>query len=469
MAPKKKGKQNKLAKMSDEERLRYLQHKATQEEEARRRKQQLVANFVKIKLNREDAFTRINQAKLHEHWRHVLRKAKCKEIKQELERSKQIFGYMLERKERKINSLMKELEETEKQHLIVIQAHIEDVDKKILFGAKRVADKFKHYEEQREILLQISKTDAEEEKRRSDKALEFLNAVLFATEQNAEKIKQGIVNKASNRRTDTIHSYMEEIQSLQLHLQNHHDTMKEQLQSVFAVYNAATLDQRRMYEEMKERDAENLRVIGAQSSVISSLQSEIEKLQKALANTELTPRTQKLQNQEKDFAVECWRHRKRQQNATKIDEMAMRSVTVTGQKVVEHLEKIAQKGENIIKLASMCYKFETDEEKTIVGLKPNVLSNGQEMETLEHETERNLLSDMNPAMEHFWRRHCQALLSRVALRMHQDALLAENNKMRNSLKHYLTGASLASSSNLSSSQLMLSKQIRGRRISVLPQ
>lgn len=48
MAPKKKGKQNKLAKLSDEDRLRYLQHKAAQEEEARRRKQQLVANFVKV-------------------------------------------------------------------------------------------------------------------------------------------------------------------------------------------------------------------------------------------------------------------------------------------------------------------------------------------------------------------------------------------------------------------------------------
>jgi hypothetical protein len=49
MGPKKKGKQNKLARMSDEERLRYLQHKAAMEEEARRRKQQLIATFVKVK------------------------------------------------------------------------------------------------------------------------------------------------------------------------------------------------------------------------------------------------------------------------------------------------------------------------------------------------------------------------------------------------------------------------------------
>lgn len=37
-----------MAKMSDEERLRYLQARADIEEEARRRKQQLIALFMKV-------------------------------------------------------------------------------------------------------------------------------------------------------------------------------------------------------------------------------------------------------------------------------------------------------------------------------------------------------------------------------------------------------------------------------------
>lgn len=45
---KKKGIANKLAKMSDEERARYLQHRADVEEEARRRKEQLIATFMKV-------------------------------------------------------------------------------------------------------------------------------------------------------------------------------------------------------------------------------------------------------------------------------------------------------------------------------------------------------------------------------------------------------------------------------------
>jgi len=65
---------------------------------------------------------------------------------------------------------------------------------------------------------------------------------------------------------------MEEVQALQTRLQIHQDTLKEQLNGVFSSYNLATLDQRRMYEEMKERDSENLQVIQNQSRVIKNLQ-----------------------------------------------------------------------------------------------------------------------------------------------------------------------------------------------------
>lgn len=49
MAPKKNKKGNKLARMSDEEKLRYLQHRAAVEEETKRRKEHLVATYLKVK------------------------------------------------------------------------------------------------------------------------------------------------------------------------------------------------------------------------------------------------------------------------------------------------------------------------------------------------------------------------------------------------------------------------------------
>lgn len=47
---KKKKRGNKLGKMSEEERMRYLQARADVEEEARRRKQQLIALYMKVRI-----------------------------------------------------------------------------------------------------------------------------------------------------------------------------------------------------------------------------------------------------------------------------------------------------------------------------------------------------------------------------------------------------------------------------------
>lgn len=51
MGKKKGGAKNKLAKMSEEERARYLQHRADVEVETRRRKQQLISLFMKVGWN----------------------------------------------------------------------------------------------------------------------------------------------------------------------------------------------------------------------------------------------------------------------------------------------------------------------------------------------------------------------------------------------------------------------------------
>lgn len=125
MAPKKKGKGSKLSRMTEEERARYLQHRAAIEEEARQCKQQLIATFMKVrlwnipsiltaaviytewkpditkqyrnllsvfqiqnKLKHEEAFTRLNLAKINQQWRHILRQIKTKEMKQDVEVNK---------------------------------------------------------------------------------------------------------------------------------------------------------------------------------------------------------------------------------------------------------------------------------------------------------------------------------------------------------------------------------------------
>lgn len=51
MAPKKRTKAIKLANMSEEERLRYIQHKAIMEEEVHRRKRQIIGTYASVNIH----------------------------------------------------------------------------------------------------------------------------------------------------------------------------------------------------------------------------------------------------------------------------------------------------------------------------------------------------------------------------------------------------------------------------------
>lgn len=175
---KKKGKdKNKLARMSEEERLRYLQHRAELEEEAKRRKQQLISTFMKVKctnqtciqhlqycadssfsslavpqfsfyitnsrsfrflplfvqnkLKKEDAFTRLNVAKIKSEWRDILRKIKCRELQQDLKAIKKECDESIHRKNSVIRRLLSDLDESEEIYSAMLHSHMNIIEKLI--------------------------------------------------------------------------------------------------------------------------------------------------------------------------------------------------------------------------------------------------------------------------------------------------------------------------------------------------
>ncbi|KAG8228696.1 hypothetical protein J437_LFUL008685 [Ladona fulva] len=131
MGPKKKSKASKFARMTEEEKARYLQHRAAIEEEARRRKQELVFTFLKSKFKREEAFARINLAKINQQWRQILRNVKIEEMKKDLEAQKESFWRLISKKDQTIQNLLYSLQEAELQYRRNLHSHICATDRLI--------------------------------------------------------------------------------------------------------------------------------------------------------------------------------------------------------------------------------------------------------------------------------------------------------------------------------------------------
>ena len=121
---KKAGKASKLAKMNEQERVKYLERKMAEEEEVKRRKEEMVSVFMKMKLNREEHQSRLNSSKLVDHWRGTRRIVKTKELQSDVATLKEAFERALLKKNRSIELLLQDLDEAEEQYNMAFRSQV---------------------------------------------------------------------------------------------------------------------------------------------------------------------------------------------------------------------------------------------------------------------------------------------------------------------------------------------------------
>lgn len=197
------GKGNKLARMSEEERLRYLQHRADMEEEARRRKQQLIATFMKNKLKKEDAFSRLNLAKINQGWRSLLRDIKCIQLKDEITAVEQECVKKIDRKNSVIRRLLCDLDESEEIYSTMLHSHMQNIEKLIAIHKDRVHFLKKWYLDEKHLLL-----------RKYDGEIKIYKAKKFQAQKELECVFYGLAEKANSERKANEEEHLQKKDSL---------------------------------------------------------------------------------------------------------------------------------------------------------------------------------------------------------------------------------------------------------------
>lgn len=80
------------------------------------------------KLTKEERATRFNLNKLNHQWRNIMREAKSKELKKDIEILSQTFERVVDRKDAVIKSLAKDLMEAEEQYSMALRSHLQNID-----------------------------------------------------------------------------------------------------------------------------------------------------------------------------------------------------------------------------------------------------------------------------------------------------------------------------------------------------
>ncbi|XP_017784941.1 PREDICTED: coiled-coil domain-containing protein 65 [Nicrophorus vespilloides] len=365
MAGKKKKKlANRLAKMSDDDRARYMQHRADAEEETRRRKEQLISTFLKIKLDKEDGFARLNSAKLNQNWHQTLRKQKCRSMKDEVQKMKEVFERVFELKNRTIENLVQELEAADEQYLNNFQSHLTHINNIIEFSNACVDELHESYEEDRRSLLKAAASERKDLQENSIDGLIFLKTILHQQEAIGKMQLKDNREYYLQRSEDVARKHREEFEAMRRSREAIIVDLWRNVSSFVRNYVEGTDSKRSHLAELRALDTESSLEIASNEESIRRKESEIEKLQLQAADLRIEREAElkRLKESVQKYNTIFLQAKIALQRDLDLDEKQLIFLTDKSNESIKFLQKLNEKGEKLVTIINVCRKLETDNE-----------------------------------------------------------------------------------------------------------
>ncbi|VCW77187.1 unnamed protein product [Gulo gulo] len=444
----KKGKKAKLP-LSDEEQLLLFQQKLLAEEEMAKKKERLLSQFLKDKLAKEEHNSALNLNKINTQWRTVLREVKTRELHKDIEILSQTFERVVDCKDSVIKSLAKDLTEAEEQYAHALRSHLHSIDQLLALQRRRLHLLEESYNMELEALTKEFETERKTIIDQHEKEIRYLQDVFMAMEQNYIDSEYESKLEFQSMWDDLKNKNLEEKHFLRLQLENIVEDLWRRFQEALKNYTDATEDQKIAFETLKVKDEKSSKEIETQMKKIQRLQDSIIILKSKIMmhNRESEDQNQYIRKDKELVLAQLRKLKAQRTQARELSQENLVKLTLESNATLKALRKIVDKGEKILKLAEICRKFETEEEK-VLPFYSTVLT-PEEQKEIEEIYPEELTEELTKVivnykgMENFWKRYNKVKLEQLSLQ-HRHAQLSEiNRKLREMLKQYLDGISVS--------------------------
>uniref|UniRef100_A0A2K5S844 Dynein regulatory complex subunit 2 n=1 Tax=Cebus imitator TaxID=2715852 RepID=A0A2K5S844_CEBIM len=378
--------------LSDEEQLLLFQQKLLAEEEMAKKKERLLSQFLKDKLAKEEHNSALNLNKINTQWRTVLREVKTRELLKDIEILSQTFERVVDCKDNVIKKT-------------IIDQH--------------------------------------------EKEIRYLQDIFMAMEQNYLDSEYESKLEFQSMWNDLKNMNLEEKHFLRLQLENTVEDLWRKFQDVLKNYTDSTEDRKVAFETLQVKDEKNSKEIEVQMKKIQKLQDAItiSKGKIMIHSRESEDENRYIRNDKELVLIQLRKLKAQRTQARAASQKNLVKLTLESNATLKALRKIVDKGEKILKLAEICRKFETEEEK-VLPFYSSVLT-PKEQEGIEENNLEELTEELAKVimdyigMDNFWKRYNKVKLEQLSLQHRRAQLLDINGKLRGMLKQYLDGISVS--------------------------
>ncbi|TEA35742.1 hypothetical protein DBR06_SOUSAS1110100 [Sousa chinensis] len=439
----KKGKKAKMP-LSDEEQLLLFQQKLLAEEEMAKKKERLLNQFLKDKLAKEEHNCALNLSKINTQWRTVLREVKTRELHKDIEILSRTFERVVDCKD---GSLVKDLSEAEEQYAHALRSHLHNIDQLLALQRRRLSLLEESYNVELEALTKEFETERKTIIDQHEEEIHYLQDVFVAMEQNCLDSEYESKLEFQSMWEDLKNKNLEEKHFLRLQLEHTVEDLWRRFQDALKNYTDATEDRKIAFETLKAKDEKSCKEIEAQMKKIQRLQDSIIILKGKIMvhGRESEEQNQDIREDKELVLVQLRKLKAQRTQARGISQENLVKLTLESNATLKALRKIVDKGEKVLKLAEICRKFETEEEKVLPFYSSVLTPEEQDIKIDPEEFTEELGKVIMDyiGMENFWKRYNKVKLEQLSLQHRRAQLLEINEKLREMLKQYLDGISVS--------------------------
>ncbi|XP_010192328.1 PREDICTED: coiled-coil domain-containing protein 65, partial [Mesitornis unicolor] len=290
-----------------------------------------------------------------------LREVKHKELRQDVEILRQTFARVMDCKDSAIKSLVTELEEAEEQHAQALRSHLSNIDRLLQLQRCRLTCLEEGFSAQLEALETEFETERRTILEQHERECRFLRDVTLSAEQNYATSDHETTLKFQSTWNDIKNKGLQEKQYTRIQMSGKADALWKKFKQAMQGYKEATEHQKIAYKTLKEKNVKSSREIKTQTKKLQKLQDSV-----AATKGRITAPRRKHAWEEKEKALRLLQELKSEMNQARAKAHGrLIELSVQSDATLKALGQVVEKALRVLRLAEMCRKLETEEEKVL--------------------------------------------------------------------------------------------------------
>jgi hypothetical protein len=398
--------------------------------------------------------TKYNMSKIQESWLKVMRVAKTKSLKKQVEIISQNHERDVDRKDAILQMLDRDLDEAEEQHQVAVRSHLLNVDRLLEIQKSRLEaleDEFK-----RDVATLAEEFRIEREMIQEKHALEKreLTLIVEQVEREEKSREQADMTDHLSQFEVIKNRHIEEKSQMTAQLEEKIDETRKRCKEQLQKYQKDTETNTAEYKELLDKDADLSKQVERKLRQVERMQASIQhwKLKIQQNRQECEERNAQLRT-EKEHINKHFQELKGKMNHFRTEEKKrLADLTQNARNCIKSLNDQLGLAEKILKTAELCRKFETEREKVLpFYLSRDLLNEFEEGELdfgdedLKEEIRKELTDvgiDEWTYLDQFFKRYNKVKLDHLAIDQEGKRLQKENLQLRSILKQFLDGVSV---------------------------